>query len=312
MRCLYRTLRSEGCEVVLCQEYEEGRFDLVVLLGRLLRMPVMAIYQGGDRTRTPGERLIRRRSLRAATGLIIGARRELERVVSAYHLPYERIHMIGNPVDIPPAVTPQARRRARLELGLDPALPVVVWYGRIDVYAKGLDVLVDAWRMCCDERSDRAMQLLLVGDGPGAADLRHRISSGRLRGVRWREEYVLDRRVLATHLAAADLFAFPSRQEGFAVAPMEAMAAGLPVVAADAAGVADLIERDAIGIVVPRDDPAAFAAGLGRLIDHPEEGRAMGQRARASVAKRFSVEGIGAQLGRALAPHLAGASSGHG
>jgi starch synthase len=220
--------------------------------------------------------------------------------------------VIANPVDLPPPLTADRRGQARHDLRIDPAVAVVVWYGRIDIRAKGLDVLVDAWRICCDQRPGEAMQLLLVGDGPDAPDLRRRIEAAGLRGVRWKDEYVLDRRILASHLAAADVFAFPSRHEGFAVAPMEAMAAGLPVVAADAPGVADLLDGDGIGIVVARDDPTAFAAALGELIDHPELGRQMGQRARASVAERFSVDAIGAQLGRLVAPYLIPPGRGRG
>ena len=68
------------------------------------------------------------------------------------------------------------------------------------------------------------------------------------------EEWVLDRARIRTFLSAADVYAFPSRHEGFAVAPLEAMACGLPIVAADAPGVPDLLACGEAcgGIMVPR------------------------------------------------------------
>ena len=179
-----RALRSELCGVAICQEYEEGRFDLLVRLARVLGVAVVAVYQGGAQTRTPVERLVRRRSVHAATALIIGASRERERVATAYGLPSERVEVIANPVEIPPPMTALSRIRARRDLQLDPAVAVVVWYGRVDIYTKGLDVLVDAWRLCCEERPHMALQLLLVGDGPGGAELHRRIDDAELRGLR--------------------------------------------------------------------------------------------------------------------------------
>jgi glycosyltransferase involved in cell wall biosynthesis len=110
----------------------------------------------------------------------------------------------------------------------------------------------------------------------------------------------VDREVLATRLAAADIFAFPSRQEGFAVAPMEAMAAGLPVVTTDASGAVDLVGGDGGGIIVSAGDAQAFAGALGRLVDDPEERRRMGAQARVGVARRYSADTVGRQLADAL------------
>ncbi len=137
---LARVLRQEGCRAVLCQEYEEGRFDVCVALGRALRLPVFATFQGGDHTRTRLERLVRRRSVRAAAGVVVGADGEADRVVRRYGLPADRIARIPNPLD-PATVRRVPTAAARAALGLPADRPVAVWVGRVDIHPKGIDVL---------------------------------------------------------------------------------------------------------------------------------------------------------------------------
>src|SRR4029079_14935079 len=152
----------------------------------------------------------------------------------------------------------------------------------------------------CSARPDDDLRLLLVGTGNDAAELRATIEGKR--GVVWVDEYVRDRARLQTYLHAADVYAFPSRHKGFAVAPLEAMASGLPVVAADAPGASDLLEGGEAsgGIVVPRGDVTAFATALARLVDDEELRCALGVRARARVEESCALEAVGARLKKFL------------
>jgi glycosyltransferase involved in cell wall biosynthesis len=293
---LARILRDEDCAAVLCQEYEEGRFDLCVALGRLLRIPVYATFQGGDHTRTRVERTVRRTTVRAARGFVIGAASEATRVRDQYGVAADRIAAIANPLD-PETVKRQPRASARAALGIDPAARVVVWVGRVDVKPKGLDTLLDAWSAVRESRPGPLL-LLMLGTGSGATWLHDRIAELGLDDVRWRDEYVLDRGVVGQYLSAADVFVLPSRQEGFPVAPVEAMAAGLPVVATDAPGVRAVVgeAEDGGGVIVPREDARALANALGRFLDDPALASHVGARAEQRVASHFSLEAIGEQL----------------
>ena len=287
------------------QNYEYPRFDVCVLLGRWLGLPVLATHQGGKPPKARLERWVNRWTVPAAAGLLVGARQEAEAVAERHRLPPGAVTIVPNPID-PDEWTPGDRAAARAALDLPADVPIACWHGRVQVELKGLDVLVEAWRIVCAERPGVDLRLLLCGgqhgEDRGSPRLRRLISAAGLRGVHWRDEYVLDRAVLRRRLAAADVFVFPSRHEGFAVAPMEAMACGRPVVASDAPGVADLLAggEQAGGVVVPREDPRALATALGRLLDDRALAVRLGEAARRRAVERYSPESVGLALASAL------------
>jgi starch synthase len=300
LRALGRELRLMRADSLLCQEYEYQRFDACVALGRMLRVPVVATFQGGDATRTGLERLVRPLTVRAARALVVGAAGEAERVRARYGLPTDRIMRIPNPLDVD-RWGGGARAAVRAELGLPGDAVVIAWHGRVDLHRKGLDVLLGAWADLAREPVPPP-RLLLIGTGKDADALRWWIREDALPGIVWLDEYVLDKSRVATYLAAADLYAFPSRHEGFPVAPMEAMASGLPVVATAVSGMTDIAPDGELSgvLMVPCDDTAAFTAALGGLLNDPARRVALGQRAKRRAAAAFSLEAVGRQLREVL------------
>ncbi len=298
-RALSREIRRHGSTVLLCQEYEYPRFDVSVLIGRALRLPVFATFQGADRAASPLERPGRRLAIRSCAGLVVGARAERARLMTEYGLRSERIAAIPNPIDVR-RWQPSDRAAARAVLGIPAGARVVVWHGRVQVHRKGLDVLLDAWQAVHAARPDTL--LLMVGSGTDAEDLHRRLAALPDSGVRWVAEYLQDRDALWRHLAAADVSTLPSRHEGFPVAVIEAMAAGLPVVASDVPGVADILGggADGGGLLMPVEDPRALAAAIGQLLDDEPRRRRLGALARRRVEQEFSLEVVGARLRRFL------------
>jgi glycosyltransferase involved in cell wall biosynthesis len=295
---LARELQRENCNAILCQSYEYARFDACVLLGKLINMPVFATFQGGGSE--PGsflEYLLRPLALRACAGLIVAPQAERQRVLSRYQMPIAKVAQIFNPLDVE-AWQASDRNQARAALNIPQNAKVVVCHGRIEIHNKGLDILLEAWQQICLERPDIDLRLLLLGTGSDANELRQRITAMQLRGVMWRNEFVNERTVIQKYLSAANVYTLASRNEGFPIAPTEAMACSLPVVAADAPGIAEILEGGEIsgGLVVPREDAKALALQLGRVLDDEAWGQEMGKRARRRVEEYFSPPAIGKQL----------------
>jgi len=301
LKCFARELRRERCTAILCQEYENPRFDICTLLGRLTNLPVFATFQGGQIQYSPIERLFRGQALRSCAGLVVGSTVESQRLQQRYDLPPSKISRIFNPIDV--AIWRRTNQEeARKELGIPADARVVIWHGRVLFRRKGLDVLLDAWERVCRDRPNKNLMLILLGSGNDANELCRRIEATQLQNVRWVNKFLSDTRTIVRYLSAADVYAFPSRHEGFPVAPLEAMSAGLPLVAAKAPGIADIFENGegSGGLIVPVADVTAFAGALGRLLDEDSWGRELGGRAQNRVQTSFSLEAIGAQLAALL------------
>jgi starch synthase len=298
---LARSLRREGCTAILTQEYEYARFDACVLLGRLLRLPVFATFQGGDHPAGRLDRLVRPVAIRAARGLAIGADKEAARVVERYNVDVKRIWRIRNPVDVE-LWRQTDRGEARHQLGLPPQSRIVIYHGRIDIYSKGLDVLLEAWDRIRDRPARENPLLLIIGSGHDDAEFRQRLEALALPGIRWIDRYEIDRTIMRRYLSAANLYVLPSRREGFPVAPLEAMACGLPIVGTAIPAMLNIIEQGSAsgGLIVPREDSRALAEAIQQLLDSDDLCQELGRSARRTVEDGFSIDSVGRQLDEML------------
>jgi glycosyltransferase involved in cell wall biosynthesis len=285
---------------VLVQEYEEPRADLLAWWGRLRRIPVLGTFQGGipPWEAAPLQRLVRRPSLHRFAGLLAGSAEEAKRLIEERGADPRRVHRVANPVDIE-TWTPHDRATARRRLDIPDDALVVAWHGRVDVARKGLDVLLDAWQQVREALPDRDLRLLLTGSGPDDARLRELLgdNSGEM-GVDWLAEYARPARI-RERLAACDVWVSASRHEGFAVAPLEAMASGRAVVLTDAPGAAELLGDAAAECLVPLADTCALAAAIVRLTE-PERSTSLGVWARRRAEQYFSEATVARELRSAL------------
>ncbi len=101
-------------------------------------------------------------------------------------------------------------------------------------------------------------------------------------------------------LAAADVFAVPSRREGQGIAALEAMAAGLPVVASRIGGLADMLTDGETALLVPPDDPDALAAALSRLKSDARLRKKLAENAAPLVQARYDVQQMLASVTEAV------------
>ncbi|MGB9735985.1 MAG: glycosyltransferase [bacterium] len=89
-------------------------------------------------------------------------------------------------------------------------------------------------------------------------------------------------------LSATDIYVHPSVEEGFGIAIIEAMAAGLPVIATNVGGIPEIITNGVNGILVPPENPQALADAIVELIEHPDRRKILSEKARQYVELTFN------------------------
>jgi glycosyltransferase involved in cell wall biosynthesis len=198
------------------------------------------------------------------------------------------------------AVDAAARKAARRALSIPADAPVVTTVGRLTAI-KDQSRLLRLARHLADHHP--GLVVLIAGDGELRPDLE---AETALLGLAPHVRFLGWRRDLATIYAATDVFALTSRNEGTPVALIEAMATGVPGVSTDVGGVPAVIADDSMGVRVPLDDDAAFAAGVMRLLAAPDRD-AIGARARAHVLAHFDSRRLVADIERLYRRLLASA-----
>ncbi|MEU8774723.1 glycosyltransferase family 4 protein [Streptomyces sp. NPDC048606] len=175
------------------------------------------------------------------------------------------------------------RAEARTELPFPENLrgdgPLAVCVGRL-CPQKGQDVLLRAWPELLATVPDA--RLALVGDGPDADRLRRAAPPGVF--------FAGAAADIRPWLRAADLVVLPSRWEGMALAPLEAMACGRPVLVSDVSGARESLPSGQGRLcLVPPEDPTALAKALGRLLATPRLLTELGEQARQHARTEFDV-----------------------
>jgi glycosyltransferase involved in cell wall biosynthesis len=150
---------------------------------------------------------------------------------------------------------------------------------------KAHDVLLDAAASLVRTQPD--LTFSIVGDGPLRADLERR--AGQL-GLDGRVTFLGHREDVPALLAESDLFVLPSRSEAFPNGVLEAMAAGLPVIARAVGGLLDLVDDGRTGILLKEDTAAALHRAIDDLVRAPAHAAALGARARDTIASQYSFE----------------------
>lgn len=133
----------------------------------------------------------------------------------------------------------------------------------------------------------REWTLSLVGDGPREQEVRAEVE--RL-GLTDRVHFLGLRRDVAELLSQAQIFTLVTNWEGFPRSILEAMRAGLPVVASAVGGIPEAVEDGQTGYVVPRDDTVALKERLAHMIDHPDERVRLGECGRRRFEERYRFE----------------------
>ena len=171
-------------------------------------------------------------------------------------------------------------------LGIPPGQRVLISIGRLD-RQKGFDVLIDAVAQVKTWPED--FIFLLVGDGPEAAVLQHQVDqAGLTNQIRF-----AGRREDIPHLLAASFaLILPSRWEGMPNVVLEAMAAGLPVVATRVEGISELVQEGLTGLVVAPEDARGLGVAIQQLLFSPDFARTAGVESQRAVNNGFTAQAV--------------------
>jgi glycosyltransferase involved in cell wall biosynthesis len=293
---LIKELKNEKCTIIVCQDYENPSFDITVFLGWLIGLPVFAVFQGENAPRSRIDNFTRGIALRRCAGLIIATKEEIRRVHERYVLKTSRVAQIFNPIDVGQWHS-KDREAVRSELGIGEDERVAIFHGRVDIKQKGLDLCLYIWKQLYCERQNK-LRLLIVGTGGDAKKFEDMLNVTKVKNVTWVREFILDQNEIRKYLSSADVYILPSMHEGFPVAPLEAMACGLPVIASDRAGLNDIanFQKPSGVVIVPTEEYSAMANAIARILDDDLLRHEMGRSARKTAEENFSLEIIGRQL----------------
>ncbi|GAB6859006.1 glycosyltransferase family 4 protein [Microbacterium xylanilyticum] len=227
-----------------------------------------------------------RRALRRADAVTVVSAPVARDLVDRFGLREGAAAIISNGVDLGEASGPRI-----------PGLPAryVLGIGRL-VETKGFDLLLEAFAQA---GLPADVGIVLAGDGPAGADLR--AQAGRL-GLADRVVFTgrLDRAGIVSVAADAAVLAVPSRMESFGIVVLEGWRAGIPVIATDHGGPAELIRDGVDGILVDPADTPGFAARLAQILADPARARALGAAGR-DRAPDYTWEGVAAGYARLYA-----------
>ena len=232
-------------------------------------------------------RVGKRTADRLADAVIANARAGRDDAIDRRLVSERKVHVIPNGLDVKRFTVGDGERlKARLRFGVPLDAPVIVSVGRL-VVQKGWDTIVDVAREVMATHPTAVF--IAVGDGP----LREAIDAHvTARAIGSRFIRIGECRDIRPALFAGDIYLHASRWEGMSNSIMEAMAAGLPVVASAIGGTPELVTDGTTGLLFPVDDVRAATERLCALIADPDLRRRLGARGRSLIETRYSANAM--------------------
>lgn len=286
LRAFCRLLAREQVRLLYLtdQPTRSARYPLFRASG--VRRIVVHDRTSGDRTRRGAlarraKRLLHRVPGLAADRFIGVSDFVVRRLIEVNGTPPGRTVRVYNGIDLSRF---DGRRTRLLQdcLHVPPETPIVFAAARAMPY-KGISVLLRAARMLNDSHPD--VHFAYAGDGPGLEGFRTEAAALGLE----RFHFLGGREDTSGLFASATAAVVPSVwAEAFGLTVVEAMAAGVAVVATRVGGIPELIEGSGSGLLVPPGDPGALATAIGKLLDDPGRRAEMGRRGREIASERFT------------------------
>ncbi len=280
IRALRQLMIDREIDIVHASSYHPSFYARIA--GVLAGVPVLISHEHVVFDNHRWQRALTNRLLAPRTAAYIAVGRLVgDQVKDWYGYPDKKVRVIHNGVDLARFAPSGDQNTLRAALDIPANQPVVVMVARLDP-EKGHQTLFEAIRLL----GDRPATYLIVGTG--RHDEKIKAEAERL-GVAGKVRFLGLRRDIPALLQAADIFAFPTLQEGFSNALIEAMASGCAIVASDYPSNFEAVTHESSALISPRLDAQALAANLARLYDDPALRSRLAETARSRAETEFSV-----------------------
>lgn len=293
-------LRRHAIEVLYLTDKPSWRWHYPLLRAAGVRRIVVHDRTSGERTQRPGLIGAAKRAWHRIPGLsadvLIGVSEFVAKRMLASGTPPDRTFVVYNGIPLERFARPRAGALAAT-IGVPLDTPIVFASGRAHHY-KGIDTLLRAAARL-ERLGDLAVHVAYCGDGPALPDFRRTAEELGLR----RFHFLGRRGDVPDLLGSAAVAVVPSHwAEAFGLTVVEAMAAGVPVVASAVGGIPELVDEGVTGLLVPPADPEALATAVERLLRDPAARAAMGAAGREVAHRRFAIDRVVDELFRLVRP----------
>ena len=260
------------------------------LAAALMQVPIIIDHWHGF-TRFNGKRRLICRLLGRVTDLSLAVSQGVKDfLIQEIGLDPAKIRVVPNGVDLAAIEAARPGPAVRRELGLPEDVPLIGLVGRLDHWGKGHQELFTAMAHLQERYPVHA---LLVGGGRRIDEVRQLAES---LGLAPKVHFLGPRRDVPDLLHAMDMFVLPSYSEGMSLALLEAMAAGLPVVASAVGGTPEVVTDGVTGLLIPPRDAEALARALASLLADRAWAKQLGENARRHVEANFSLDRLGREV----------------
>lgn len=287
---LRKVMREQRIDLVHTHLYHANLYGR--LAARREGIPVIASVHNTYKKRKWYRHLINR-WLARKTYVVTAGSADVERdLLDVDRLPKTKVVRLPNSIDLARVETSLSVTDAKQRYGFAPSDLVIGTVGRVEEQ-KGQAFLLEAFATLRRRPEGDNLKLLLVGDGRLLPQLKE--TAERL-GIAQACSFPGNIAKLAEVYRAIDIFVMPSLWEGLSLAMLEAMAAGLPIVATEVGGARDVLGENQWGLLVPAHDSAALALAITRLLESPRERAEKASAGAERVRKHYSVTALTSQL----------------
>jgi glycogen(starch) synthase len=209
-------------------------------------------------------------------------------ICNHFSIPEKKVHVIPNAIDIPKYKTSIDRGLVRQRYGVGWGEKLVLCVGRL-VSQKGIEYFIRAIPQIA--RHFPEAKYIIVGEGWSRDSLEAEArASGHANKIRF-TGFASDQEVINL-MTSADVLVVPSIYEPFGIVALEGMATGVPIVASQVDGLAEIIEHDRTGIFVFPKNPESIAWGIERILSDYDHAKWMTENAKEKLHKAYSWEAV--------------------